>query len=182
MRLAFNVTGTQRLLDLCAKGPGRIGQALRRSIRKATLRVVGKAMKLVYAGRPDHLNKDRGTFSQSITYEVNEAELWGRVGSNLPYARTHEFGDEVEPHGHPYLTIPLDRMNRYGAREYPEELTYAENKKGTKLLVSAVSGKAVYVLVTSVTIPARPTFGPALKEAAPDVRGELLKAVEEALQ
>lgn len=182
MKLAFSVTGTQRLLDLCGHGPGRIGRALRRNIRKATLRVVRKAMKLVYAGRPNHLNKDRGTFSQSITYEVNEAELWGRVGSNLPYARIHEFGGTVEPHGHPYLTIPLDRMNRYGAREYPEELTYAENKKGTKLLVEKASGEAVYVLVESVEIPARPTFGPALKQAAPDVRGDLLAAVEEALQ
>jgi hypothetical protein len=103
--------------------------------------------------------------------------IHGEAGSDVvAYATIHEFGGVITPQNVKYLTIPLTaKAKKYGAREYPQKLTFIHNKKTGKKCLAIVtqpkksSGKRVkgrraakkatiepiYALRDSVTIPER---------------------------
>jgi phage virion morphogenesis protein len=108
--------------------------------------------------------RDTGVLRNSIT---GEATATGAVVfSNLPYARLHEYGGTVRPKRSKYLAIPLTRdAKRTGSpRRFRVKLSFRPFKrKGTGgVLFVRRAGTTIdhYLLVKSVTIPARPFLSP----------------------
>lgn len=76
--------------------------------------------------RPEKLGRVSGQLARSLSYRlINDLEA--EVGSNLPYAAIHEFGNEYMPE-RPYLRPSLDdvfnsgRAERIGERKLREEV------------------------------------------------------------
>ena len=84
------------------------------------------------------------------------------VGTNLIYAPVHQFGAVIRPKRGKYLAIPLTvQAKRAGSpRNYKGSLSPRISKRtGKGVLVDDATDQAVYALVTSVRVPARPFLG-----------------------
>lgn len=124
---------------------------------------------------------DLGSLRGSIAYEVEG--FVGRVGSNLKYARIQELGGVITPKTAKALAIPIhpEAQRASGPRSFtnlkliprPGKPSLLIRQEGRKTY-SRTSGKKrvahiavtrwdlMYVLVKSVTLPARPYLRPAL--------------------
>jgi len=90
------------------------------------------------------------------------------AGQGLPYAPIHEHGGTIVPKNGTYLTIPIGEaltdagVARFGALDAEAEgyKTFVRNN----IIFGVKDGQLfpLFILVTSVTIPARPFVGPTL--------------------
>ena len=154
----------------------------------------------------ERLSKDpTGALANSWAVELTAkgAGQWeGVVGSERPYARIHNDGDNGGPQvirpkkAGGWLSIPVGRTPRgtWPSDDSTPLVFLASKKKDTALLVTKASLKASqrkkgkgkwdvrYVLKRSVTI--QPTFyvDAAIESATPEAEQVLLTLVEEALQ
>jgi phage gpG-like protein len=114
-----------------------------------------------------------GRLMRSIThqpFETLEGNPGQRVGTNVVYARIHEYGGRIKPKGK-YLTVPVSDMakkhSRNGgrARDFPVELKFIPSKPWPVLVGDDddSSDEVHYVLMTEVEIPKRPYMRPALE-------------------
>jgi hypothetical protein len=110
------------------------------------------------------------------------------AGQGLPYGPIQEFGGTIVPKNSQYLTIPLDAaltpsgVMRFDARG-AEAAGYKTFVRGN--IIFGIKDKVLvplFVLVTSVTIPARPFAGPALPANREYIERELNDAVKEAVR
>lgn len=83
------------------------------------------------------------------------------VGSNLVYARLHQFGGVVKPVRAQWLSIPLTReaYRSKSPRNYPGDLRAVISKKTGKGVLLDTDDVAQYALVKEVEVPARPFLG-----------------------
>jgi phage gpG-like protein len=101
------------------------------------------------AGKPLY---DTGRLVASIRARVQGSTL--TVGTNLAYAKVHQFGAVITPKKGRYLTIPLSvEAQRAGSPRRMNKL----HRRGRALFDA--KGKAHWALVLSVKIPARPYLG-----------------------
>lgn len=81
----------------------RLSAGLSANLPKTLKRGMGsvetEAKRIVYLGRPDHLDRRTGTLQKSISTEVSVSgpQVSATVGTSLVYAPTHEFGAAI-PH------------------------------------------------------------------------------------
>lgn len=177
MRLDIAITGLQPLIARLSEVPTQAMAAIGRGLRSGAMVLVREARRTVYAGHAsDHLEGDTGRLRNSITSEVDQLEA--HIGSNVVYARIHEFGGVIVPHGHPYLSIPIGSLK--GSPRDHEGLHYVQSLRGQPMLVDD-TGEPQYLLMQRVTIPPRPYLGPAVEnrgqEAADEVVGALYQIV-----
>jgi hypothetical protein len=113
----------------------------------------------------------------------------GYLQGNAPYASVHEGWPDnrasttIRPTHSKYLTIPLiGAMTSAGvprgrARDFPD--TFFAQPHGHLILFQRQGTRVVplFLLVTSVTIPARPALVPAMERALPLIVRDLTDAV-----
>lgn len=173
--LKMVVAGAEEAQAWAQRAPEAIARAVERGLERGARILVSAAKRLVYAGHPEHLEGDTGRLRQSITSEVHPN--YAEVGTNVAYARIHEFGGVIEARDHA-LAIPVG--TRTGSPAGQDDLDWAPTASGSGRLVDA-AGVTQYVLARQVTIPARPTFGPALEQNQGEVRAGFEAVLREAL-
>jgi len=175
--LGIKVVGGQEAIAWARGAADQCRRGIEAGLRKGARIVASKAKRLVYAGHPEHLEGDTGHLRQSITTEVHGAR-YAEVGTNVRYAKIHEFGGTIVAREH-LLSIPVGTMK--GSPRGHGDLDYVPSRSGDGARLVDPAGNTQYVLVREVTIPARPTFGPALEESKGKVqaafRSEVVKAM-----
>lgn len=111
--------------------------------------------------------KKTRTLSRSIHQEVLESSKERAVveiGTDLSYAKIHEYGGVIAPKKGRFLAIPVSDTAKTSVspRNFPGKLHVRVNG-GSGVLLDA-DNIVHFALVTSVTIPARPYLRPALDE------------------
>ena len=109
----------------------------------------------------------------------------GTIGSDVPYAKIQEEGGTISARNVTYLTIPLKAaLNADGtpihdrARDWPNTFV-ARSKAGNLIIFQKTLGKIVplYVLRTSVVIPARLGLRTTLESGVPYFVGRAADAI-----
>jgi hypothetical protein len=138
------------------------------------------------------LHTRTGDFRRSFAaMPVTQGGSWIRggmlAGQGLPYPPVHEFGATITPKNSQYLAIPLEEaLTAAGVAKFaPRDAEAAGYKtffRG-KILYGVKDGilYPLFVMVTSVTIPARPTVGPTLDRNKDWIVERLKKATDEAV-
>jgi phage gpG-like protein len=177
--LGMKLVGDKEALVWARGAPAALKRAIEAGLRKGAGIVARTAKRLVYHGHPEHLEGDTGHLHQSITYQVHGAQ-YAEIGTNVRYAKIQEFGGTIVARDK-LLTVPLgDRARNYAAARAQTDLKWAPGGgEGGRLLNAA--GETVFLLEREVTIPARPTFGPAIKQSRDEVRDGFLGAVRKAM-
>lgn len=144
----------------------------------------------VAGARPGSLSRRSGRLTASIKRSVRvsgdlTSEIQGLIGSDLVYARTHEFGARIRARRAKYLTIPLKAAlnsdgtpKRRSAREWDN--TFVQESKAGNLIIFQKRGKRIvplYVLKQTVFVPPRLGLGDALQKGAPDIGDRLIQTV-----
>lgn len=93
MNLDMQVVLGEKLRAMQSRSPEMVHRAIAKGLAAAGAAVKTRALHLVYAGHPEHLEGDSGRLRQSIISEV-DGRL-ARVGSNVIYARIHELGGTI---------------------------------------------------------------------------------------
>jgi phage gpG-like protein len=155
------------------------------------------------------LNVRSGRLRSSITKQVlvSDNRCEGFIGSNMVYARIHEYGGVIRPKKGRMLAIPLrhNRMtgdmnvsggvsrfsavtNAGNARLKPSDIMYCsfirKSMVSGKLFIWAKYGKGIgtvipmFQLVPQVTIPKRPYLHPALAAVVPALTQDIIMTME----
>jgi len=114
--------------------------------------------------------RDRGILMASTGAADNAASVERitdttlEVGTNLEYAGIHQRGGTITAKRGKYLAIPATaEAQATPARQFPGKLRFIPTRRGGVLVGAGErgnrQGKIQYVLVPSVTIPARPFLG-----------------------
>lgn len=108
--------------------------------------------------------RDKGLLAASLSAAVTESGV--TLSANAPGARLQNYGGRVVPKRGKWLTIPktveAQRIGSPGGGRFPRPLFFRAAASSTRaMLCEVVSGKLVvqYVLVKSVTLPARTYLG-----------------------
>lgn len=140
-------------------------------------------------GSPPH--KLTGALGQSIQTDlrgIREKNPRVRVGPSLfrvPYARIQELGGTIVPRKGRALAVPIGAEGRKAARDAGGSirslnLIYIKRKGGqAPLLAKSIGGNAIkplFILLKSVTLPARPYLKPAAQLARPQIRKQFTPA------
>jgi phage gpG-like protein len=169
---------------------GAIPTAMRKNIRKAIsvalISLVREVKTRTYPASGLHVRT--GALRRSVVpgpIEEGKSFIRGQVlvGQNLPYAMIHEYGGEIRPKNASYLTIPLAAVKtpagvaRFRARDaeaYGYQ-TFVRNR----VIFGSRDGRIVplFALKSSVKIPARPFFRPAIKAKQHEIVQLLVKAL-----
>lgn len=162
---------------------------LRANLERACIIVQRAARANTRTGGLSGLHRRSGQLVNSIRYEIEDFE--GRVGSNLRYARIHEIGGKILPKNAGALAVPVhpDARNVTSPRSIPGLRFVARPGKAPLLVRDVVKGKGkkerafteiMFVLMKSVTIPARPYLRPAVWNNAERIRRELARPMRTA--
>lgn len=132
-------------------------------------------------GSPPH--KLTGALGQSIQTDlrgIREKNPRVRVGPSLfrvPYARIQELGGTIIPKKGRALAVPIGAAGRKAARDAGGSLRSLNlifiPRKGQAPLLAKKVGKRIkplFILLKSVTLPARPYLKPAAQLARPQIR------------
>lgn len=153
------------------------------NVEAAAILVQRAARRNAGTGGQSGLHRRTGHLINSIVYECEE--FVARIGSNLKYARIHELGGVITPKSARALAIPIhpDAKAASGPKAFGGQLGMITRPGKSPLLIRARDvGRdrnnrnvfdLMYVLLRSVTIPARPYLRPALYQNAAKIR-ELL--------
>jgi hypothetical protein len=142
------------------------------------------------------LSARSGALIQSIEDSIGvtgttPSTVQGTIGSKLPYARIQEYGGTIVPKNGKYLAIPLDAaLNQQGIPLRPGPRfwtnTFVAKSKAGNLLIFQKRGAGIiplYVLKTSVTLPARLGLGATVRSQIPFFQeraiNQMLKSMRE---
>ena len=132
--------------------------------------VAGKAVQNVH----NVFEEQTGNLANSIFWEVNKSEFKTIIVANTEYARIQELGGDILPVNAKAIAVPIHPDAKKTAipdgrtiRDIFPDLVLIKRKNGHPLLVRV--GKNVfdimYVLVSKVTLKAKPYLRPALYES-----------------
>ncbi len=191
----LTVEGEQELRQKMDRLPARIRQRVgERALLTSALLLEAHIKQNKLSGQA--LRVRSGRLRSSISHRLERAgeDLTAVVGTNVVYARIHEFGGTVTPKRAAHLAIPTDiartpaGVPRYTARQLVANpgiggfaRTFFRNHK---LYGVTRSGRvrAAFVLVKSVTFRERRYMRSALAEKRTDILRTITTAVEEALR
>ena len=175
----------QAVKKACDNGVLAMGVVVQSSVQKSFV-AAGKFQSSPVGGPPA---KHRGMLRNSILVEM-AGPMRARVGSNLPYASVHEFGGVIRARNVRFLPVPINdaakrlhekkgtsSLRQMGSFRFikpmfgRQALLVGDNGVRTQSYGTDASGKRitirrndqpVFVLKSSVRIPARPFMRPAL--------------------
>jgi phage gpG-like protein len=94
------------------------------------------------------------------TVEVQGDTVVGTKGSNVPYARIHEKGGTINhPGGTPYIVTDQGAIFMRKDGQYPKNVKFTQPH--------------------SITIPARPSLGPAMQETVAEIQQRIMGHIQE---
>jgi phage gpG-like protein len=192
--LILTLEGEKALLQKVDRLAPRIREAVGRKALLQSALLLERHIKMEkLSGQVLHVRSGRLRSSISHRLEPIGQDLTARVGTNLVYARIHEFGGTITPKRAANLAIPTEiaktpaGVPRYTARQ----LIAAPSRGGfvrtffrnRKLYGVTRSGKvrAVFVLVKSLTLPERSYMRSSLNEKRAEIIQTISAAVSEAL-
>ena len=158
----------------------RVNAHLLRNLKAASIFTVRTAKANAKPGGPSGFKTSHGAagLSGSIGHEIDTAKFKSRVGSNLKYARIQEQGGTISSKGKK-LTVPIsDEARKSRGAAYMNDLELIPRKGRNSLLarVGENFGLEVHwVLVDSVTLPARPYLRPTINNHRAEITALLLK-------
>jgi phage gpG-like protein len=172
--LTITIRGTDQVLATLAKKPAQLRRAIGLGLRDGALVVLRRAQENL-TGKV--LNVDRGWLRQSMNVFSRVKDGIAGVGTNLVYAKIHEFGGRTQPH----------RIEARGSGN----LAIAKTKLGASLLTMTKRGKVrkssynagLLVFRRAVehpgaNMPARPYLRPALRESVPEIQGAIERQID----
>ncbi len=154
--------------------PGRLHSGLDKQMKAATKMLV-KEIKERISG--DILKIRSGKLRDSINQRVDREtnKIIGRVGTNLIYARTHEYGATIKAKNKPYLVFPISEYDTAKKRFTGPGLT----KAGLRSYSKKAKKGGQWVKVKQVKIPARQPFKKSFDNKFEAMRERLNVAVKE---
>lgn len=144
----------------------RIRRFVEGGLNRALL-LVERAIKENLTGRVLKVQTGRLRSSIHHSVKVTARSARGVIGTNVVYARIHEYGGVITPKRVRYLTIPFPGVKGF-AREYQNTFV------AKSIIFQRVSGKKIrplFLLRSSVVIPERPYVRPAVEETRGVVEG-----------
>jgi phage gpG-like protein len=119
--------------------------------------------------------------------QEGDGRIWAGIGTNVIYARIHEFGGIITPKTAGALTIPFPGI-KGKAKDYQNTWLYRRSGKNPVIMQRLSSPKGrktsyrpLFTLVKSVRIPARPYIRPSFEETENLLVAGLEKAINESL-
>ena len=97
------INGAKEVAEKLKQAAEKSAIAMRKGLKRSAIIIEGEAKRIVYDGHPDHLKGGKGRLRGSITHQVDESGLTAKIGSNVIYARIHEFGGVIKAKNAPYL-------------------------------------------------------------------------------
>lgn len=158
--ISAQILGYDKILaKLNALGP-KLQDETRKSVLKLCLLLSAKVKRDKLSGQV--LKVKTGTLRRSITHRIIDTPqgVVGQVGTNLAYARVHEFGFK----------------GSVSVKAHMREIKQAWGKPISPRSVS------VKTFTRKVNIPERSFLRSALQEMQPDIREEMLKAIGRAIK
>lgn len=186
MKVDVKLTGDKELARKL-KELSRVAQAknLERAAMAGSLPILNAAKENVH----EDLNttgRGTGNLARSLHSEVTESsDTYAEVatGTDLEYAAIHEFGGTIRPKNAEALAVPLTpEAKKYASpREFPRKLHVQVSEDGKAFLAGA-RGKPYYILLKSVTIPARPYLRPAIDENETKIVNAVQRILKKAVE
>ena len=137
-------------------------------------------LKYLSGPRPERLGVITGRLRNSIAapppIRSSRGDVVGYVGTNVVYARIHEFGGEIKPKNAQWLTIPVNPTIKGRARDYQDTYIAPLKSGGFAIFQAERSGTTqtgqhpIFWLARKVKIPARPFLHPALLDSRPAIQ------------
>lgn len=163
MSVAYQVTvnGLDDLVAKFGKSPAKTSAALQSALVLSTIQL--NALVKRYIGMTLH---DTGKLMRSIKPSFYPGR--GVVGTNVVYAKIHEYGGTIYPKTSRYLTVPLNpeaKAVRRANKSLKNLNRYyiIKSKNGNLLLMDKETKEPAFLLVSQVTIRAKPYMRPAAK-------------------
>lgn len=187
--VTIKLSGNEKVEEAMKRLGTNLPKAVVIAMRTVTLflQAYMKTRKLT-GGQPLHVRTGHLRSSIKARIEQDQEKTTGIVGSDLRYAKMHEFGKQNHHSSSgKYLTIPLDAAKtasgvaRGPARSF--QGTFLIKSKAGNLIImgrptpGASSVKPLFVLKKSVNIPARPYMAPTIEENRERVLGVFTKTL-----
>lgn len=181
MMLDFEIKDDE-LQFVLARMPDRIRAAMVFALRKEMTSLTALVKAAYLSGDPLHVQT--GTLRRSITYRIDQSitEVSGVVGTNVPYAKVHEFGltvtQQVRAHA---------RTQVMGHNQAPSLAEILAMKKKDLKSKTTASGRfkggtaQVRGFTRQITYPKRAFMAPAFRFSQPFIIASLSGALATAL-
>lgn len=177
--LTFTITGTEKTLARLQQIRGGMAAAMRRALSDGIMKVHRRAS-LNLSGRV--LRVQTGRLRQSLQTSVEADGSAAVVGTNVEYARIHEYGGRTGPHA-------IFPRNLSGALRFPRSGLAASllttTRRGTirrGAYNAALLQFAHAVQHPGSVMPARPYMRPALVDSVDDIRAAFRRHIGAALK
>jgi phage gpG-like protein len=176
--LTITIRGTDEVLAKLAGKPAQLRRAIGIGLRDGALLVLRRTSENL-TGKV--LNVDTGRLRQSMQVFSRVKDGVAGVGTNLVYAKIHEFGGQTRPHlikkrGFGFLAIPKASMG---------SSMLVRTKRGKVRKTAYNAGLLVFrreVEHPGATIPERPYLRPALRDSVPEIREGIERQIGLVLQ
>jgi phage gpG-like protein len=155
-------------IKMLEEKPKLFRQAISRGFRNGMFWIEAKAKDVF--GKTGQIKAKTGHLRRSIKSKVTESkdQLVGIVGSDLIYAPVHEFGATIKAKNSPYLVFNV------GGKVFGKRKAYKKVALGKEAYFKPGGIKGGnWVRVRSVTIPARPFIGPAVKLGIDEIKRQI---------
>jgi len=108
-QMNFSIEGNKKGSIKLEKYEKRMIPNLLRGIDKATLRLEAHIKERKLSGQVLNVRTNRLRSSITVVKAKQGAggSIWGAVGTNVKYARIHEYGGEIKAKNAPYLKFPI---------------------------------------------------------------------------
>lgn len=193
--LSLTIEGSKALLDRFDKLPAKIRDRVgTKALTRGSLILESHIRAQKLSGQS--LRVRSGRLRSSITHRIAKEnnDLVARVGTNVIYAKIHEYGGTIKPKHAQHLTIPLDAamtpsgVARYKARDLISQPSIGGFKRTffrNKVLFGVKhNGRVVpvFALKKSVTIKEKRFMRDSLKEKARQIILEVFNSIRDALE
>ena len=164
---SIKLEGVEEVRRRMAHIKGGFAKAIRDALELAARHVQGEAKRQVNLGGSDHLKYVSGNLQRSIVLQMTGGGLTAVVGTNLVYARIHEYGGVIKPKKPGgFLVFRVETMQSIGQ--------YRSSRRKDTTMSNVIFAK-------KVTMPARPYLGPAMEIQKANVERTFERRIRELL-
>jgi len=165
---SIKLEGAEELRRRMTHIKGGFAKVIREALKLAALHVEAEAKRQVSLGGREHLKVGTGgRLRDSLTTQIMAGGLTAYVGTNLVYARIHEYGGVIKPKKPGgFLVFRVETMQNIGQ--------YRSSRRKDTTMSNVIFAK-------KVTMPARPYLGPSMAIQRPNVERTFERRIRELL-